>query len=367
MSFSFSLTARTQAAGGLVAAAAFAMCATGCQFLFPTPLDLEADTRPSGGVHALGDAFLPGEHLVTEITLDGVVAGVGELKVGARCTRPDGRLAVPVTTIGRSAGLVKMLQSSTSEVWSLVDAETSMPIEGGWNMLVGEKRTIIDETYGESTFSFRQIRSAPDKPTRTNFGTSVVPIDGIPHDGHTSVGFLRHWHPSPGARGNLYAVYGRYLWRADVTFRGREAITTPLGDSPALRIDGVATKLLGKQLRPSSLTPRRPFTLWISDDERHIPLRVLVETRFAKVLLDVTQYEQDAKVAAVDPVACPERVDRKALAAGIEKRRKKDEASAKAQVGAAPKDDPMTDAPPEDDDDKDEREDKENLEKLLKR
>jgi len=351
----------------LAAAAVAATALSGCQFLFPTPLDLEADTRPSGAAHALGDGFLPGEHLSTEITLDGVVAGVGELKVGARCTRPDGRLAVPVLTIGRSAGLVKMLSASTSEVFSLVDAETSLPIEGSWNLLIGEKRTIIEESYGESSFRFRQLREQPDKPRRTNFGESTVPIDGIPHDGHTSVGFLRHWHPEPGARGNIYAVYGRYIWRADLTFRGSEVVTTPLGEAPALRIDGVATKLLGKQLRPSSLTPRRPFSLWVSDDERHIPLRVLVETPLAKVSIDVVGYDVDGVIAKAAPAPCTDRVDEKVIAQGLAKKKKKEEDDDKSGAAAEPKDDAKAGSPAEDDDDKDEREDKENLEKLMKR
>lgn len=362
-----SVSSRRVLAWKLGATAVAAMASSGCQFLFPTPLDLEADTRPSGAAHALGDGFLPGEHLSTEITLDGVVAGVGELRVGARCTRPDGRLAVPVVTSGRSAGLVKMLSASTSEVFSLVDAETSLPIEGSWNMLIGDKRTVIEESYGESSFRFRQLREQPDKPRRTNFGESQVPIDGIPHDGHTSVGFLRHWHPEPGARGNIYAVYGRYIWRADLTFRGGEVVTTPLGESPALRIDGVATKLLGKQLRPSSLTPRRPFSLWVSDDERHIPLRVLVEIPLAKVSLDVVGYDVDAKLAAASPGPCPDRVDEKVIAQGIAKKKKKEDDDARARTATDPKNDAKENGAPEDDDEKDEREDKENLEKLIKR
>jgi Protein of unknown function (DUF3108) len=348
----------------LLATVLTASSATGCQFLFPTPLDQEADTRPSGAVHVVGDGFLPGERLKTEITLDGVVAGVGELKVGARCLLPGGRTALPVTTTGRSAGIVKMLQSSTSEVTTLVDGETSRPIEGTWDVRLGQKRTVIDEVFGEGTFRFKQLREAPEKPSRTSFGATNVPTEDVPHDAHTSMGFLRHWHPEPGARGNVYAVYGRYVWRADVTFRGPETITTALGETRAVRIDGVATKLLGKQLRPSTLTPRRPFSMWISDDSRRVPLRVLVETALAKVSLDVVGYERDPAVSEAAAVPCVTRVDAKAIQAGIDKRRKK----AKAQDDPDAKiEEPKGENPNEDDDEKDEREDREALEKLLKR
>ncbi len=345
-----------------------AVAATGCQFLFPTPLDQEVDLRPSGAVHAIGDGFLPGEHLKTEITLDGVVAGVGELRVGARCLLPGGRTALPVVSTGRSAGIVRMLQSSTSEVSTLVDGETSFPIEGKWDIRLGEKRSVIDEVFGESLFRYKQLRETPGKPQRTSFGETSVPIDGIPHDAHTSIGFLRHWRPAPGARGNVYAVYGRYIWRADVTFRGSESVTTPLGETAAVRIDGVATKLLGKQLRPSALTPRRPFTMWISDDERHIPLRVLVETHLAKVSLDVVGYDRDPKASEATPAPCAPRVDDKAIQAGIAKRKKKVEGDKAKSEASDPKiEDPKGENPNEDDDEKDEREDREALEKAMKR
>jgi hypothetical protein len=351
----------------LLATVVTASSATGCQFLFPTPLDQEADTRPSGAVHAIGDGFLPGEQLKTEITLDGVVAGVGELKVGPRCLLPGGRKALPVTTTGRSAGIVKMLQASTSEVTTLVDAETSRPLEGTWDIRLGEKRTVIDEVFGESTFRFKQQREAPEKPKRTSFGETAVPIDDVPHDAHTSIGFLRRWHPEPGTRGNVYAVYGRYVWRADVTFRGPDTITTALGESRAVRIDGVATKLLGKQLRPSALTPRRPFSMWISDDERHVPLRVLVETQLAKVSLDVVGYDRDPAAAEAPLVPCAMRVDDKEIKAGLEKRKKKAKEKAKENDPDAKIEEPKGENPNEDEDEKDEREDREALEKLIKR
>src|SRR5690606_20276086 len=122
-----------------------------------------------------------------------------------------------------------------------------------------------------ATYLFKQVRHLPEKPARTTFGEIRMPVDDVPHDGHTSLGYLRHWTPEPGSRGHIYAVYGRSVWRADLTFRGVETVTTPLGTARASRIDGVATKLLGKALRPSAATPRRPFTMWISDDERRVP------------------------------------------------------------------------------------------------
>lgn len=349
------------ASRGLLAAASVALA--GCQLLFPTPIEGEADTRPSGAVRALGDAYLPGEHLRAEVYLDGVVAGIGDLRAGARCLA-GGRTVVPVTSTGRSAGIIRMFQSASSDVRTLVDAETNAPLEAAWDATLGPRRQTIDQLFGESSYRFRQVRQMPEKPARTSYGEVALPLDGTPHDAHTSLGYLRRWTPDEGTRGHLYAVYGRYLWRADVTYHGEETITTPLGTQRASRIDGVATKLLGKNLKPSSLTPQRPFTMWIGAGERRVPLRILVETSLAKVTIDVTEYDVDASLEDAPLVACAPRVDEKAVQRGItakkqraeQRRKKREEAAARAEEGE-----------PETEDEREEREDREALEKLFRR
>ncbi len=338
-----------------------AVALAGCQFLFPTPIELDADSRPSGVARALGDAFLAGESFRAEVYLDGVVAGVGELSVGARCTI-DGRPILPVATKGRSAGIIKVFQSASSDVVTLMDAETSLPVEAHWDMTLGERRQVIDQLFSESMFRYRQDRETADKPKRTSFGESKLPVDDVPHDAHTSLGFLRRWQPPAGTRGHLYVVYGRYTWRADLTYRGEELVETPLGKQRASRLDGLATKLLGKGLKPSQLTPRRPFSMWISDDERRIPLRVLVETALAKVTIDIVGYDRSAAIAEAAPVPCVRTVDAKGVEAGLAKKRKREESRKKKE-----EEERAAGVEPETDDEREEREDREAVEKLLGR
>ena len=352
-----------RARAATVALAASAVASSGCQFLFPTPIEgQEVDTRPSGAVRTLGDGFLPGERFRAEVLLDGVVAGTGEIRVGARCSI-DGRTALPVVSTGRSAGIVKMFQSARSDVRTLVDAETNTPIEAAWDMKLGARGQVLDQLFGEGSYRFKQTREVPDKPAKTSYGELRLPFDGTPHDGHTSLGHLRHWKPDPGARGHIYAIYGRYVWRADLTYRGVETVTTPLGTQRASRIDGLATKLLGKDLKPSALTPHRPFTMWISDDERRVPLRVLVETALAKVTLEVVGYERDAAVAEAPIVPCEPRVDAKPIEKGVAAKKQREEArlEKKREQAAARGEVEET----ETEDEREEREDREAVEKLL--
>jgi hypothetical protein len=344
-----------------VAAMLGALSLTGCQFLFPTPIDQEADTRPSGAVRAVGDGFLPGEELRAEVTLDGVVAGVGELRAGARCEL-GGRPVVPVVSEGRSAGIVKMFQSARSDVVTLVDEETSTPVEASWDMRLGERRQALDQVFAESTYRFKQVRELPDKRPKTTFGEIRLPIDGTPHDGHTSLGYLRHWTPEPGTRGHLYAVYGRSVWRADLTYRGVETVTTALGTQRTSRIDGVATKLLGKNLRASTATPIRPFTIWISADERRVPLRVLVETSLAKVALEVVSYRRDPAAERAPLAPCAVGIDEAAVEKGVAAKKRRQEARRKKKQAAAAAPDDA-----ESEDEREEREDREAIEKLLRR
>jgi len=81
-----------------------------------------------------------------------------------------------------------------------------------------------------------------------------------------------------------------------MTFVGPETLTTARGEEKALRIDATGQKLVADAhgFQPSSLTPKRSFTMWISDDDRHTPLRVLLETEFAKVTVELTSYRIEA-------------------------------------------------------------------------
>jgi hypothetical protein len=305
---------------------------TACQVLFPTPIDQHTETgNPAKAVRTVGATYNEGEFLEAQLSLDGVVAGKGSLRVGKRCIA-DGKLALPVTTESGSSGLLSLLSDASAETWGLIDLDTNAPLEGRWDITNGEKRSLMEMDYRSGGYRVHQIRYEPEKDPKHVRRRVDLPIEQVPHDAHSFLGYLRRWEPADGERGYLYVTVGRGLYRADMVFAGRDAIATPQGSQEAFRIDGVATRISDKTLQ-NVARGERQFSLWISADDRRAPLRIVIETDITKISVDLTKYSKDA-IAAGDPAACEDRVDR----AQLDKAKGKKKKQAPASQGPASKD-----------------------------
>ncbi len=298
-----------------------------CQVLFPTPIDQhsEAGGAPAKAVRAVGATFHEGEVLEAQLSLDGVMAGKGSLRVGKRCIA-DGKPVLPVNTESGSSGLLSLLADAEAETWGLIDLDTNAPLESRWDVTNGEKRSLLELDYRAGGYRVHQIRYEPEKDPKHSRRRVELPIEQVPHDAHSFLGYLRRWQPQDGERGYLFVTVGRGLYRADVVFAGRDSIVTPQGSQEAFRIDGVATRISDRTLQEVA-RGERPFSLWISTDDRRAPLRIVIDTDITKISVDLVRYTKDA-VAAGDPEPCSGRVDRRELDKAKSKQKKKSDPKA---------------------------------------
>lgn len=117
-----------------------------------------------------------------------------------------------------------------------------------------------------------------------------------PHDGALVVKATRNGEPVPltvqadaGVRDMISTLYllrrlrlhqpvclevfaGRKIWKLTGELAARESIETPLGRLPSLRFDGEAVRL-------DDANVRRTAHVWISDDERRLPLAAIGEVK----------------------------------------------------------------------------------------
>jgi hypothetical protein len=295
---------------------------TACQVLFPTPIDQHAETGPATKtVRTVGATYLEGEVLEAQVSLDGVAAARGSLRVGKRCLA-DGKPVLPVETESKSSGFLSFLADASAETWGLIDLDNNSPLEGRWDVTNDEKRSFIEMDYRSGGYRVHQIRYEPEKDPKHTRRRVELPIEQVPHDAHTFLGYLRRWEPEEGERGYLYVTMGRGLYRADVVFAGRDSIITAQGSQEAFRIDGVAVRISDKTLKPLA-RGERPFSLWISTDERRTPLRIVIDTDLTKISVDLVRYARDP-VAAGDLQPCTSRVDRAELDKAKGKKKKPD-------------------------------------------
>lgn len=357
--------------GALLAGGAIAL--TGCQFFFPTPIEGHLEqAKPASVVRAVGAPFRPGEVIKADVYLDSVVAGRGELRTGSPC-KLRGQTVIPVTTSAESTGLARFLQTAKSETAGLVDLDTSFPLEARSDATIGGERGLAEVAFDKAQFDFRHQRFYEDGP-KTTVDEIKLPIEQGPHDGHSALGYLRNWRPEPGTRGYLYAVYGRYPWRADLVFVGPETLHTERGDEKTVRIDGSATKLIGRSLMPSENTPSRPFTIWISDDDRRTPVRILIETSLAKITVELTSYARvdppagapSSEAAKGELPSCTPLFDEKPLRAAVADRIREEKQRQAAAAELASRYPPGSDAAPHAKSHDDDQEEKDALERVLR-
>jgi hypothetical protein len=109
---------------------------------------------------------------------------------------------------------------------------------------------------------------------------------------------MRAWRAPVGTRTEFYTLGGQRLWRTELTALGAEELRTPLGKTMATKLSGVSTRLHASGQVDASKPPRR-FTVWVSDDERRIPVKIRAHTELGD--LDVTATSYDAPAPATPP------------------------------------------------------------------
>jgi len=101
---------------------------------------------------------------------------------------------------------------------------------------------------------------------------------------------VRSWEGAPGSTITLEVFRSSALWRIVVTMGKQEALVTELGELPALRFDAHATKLA----RDGSKYPgadEREVTLWISDDDGRVPLKLVAKTDYGGIEMNIVDYQ----------------------------------------------------------------------------
>lgn len=229
--------------------------------------------------------FAPGEQLAFEVRLASVLAGEAQFVAGQPGT-VDGRRAIAVTSIIKSAGAFALIKEVKDDVTSIIDLDRMRPIRTTSDVVFGPKRY-----HAETEFSDHgaNIQFTPDgQATRSlvfDFGDAVV------HDAHSSMALVRTWTAEPGERIALWVIGGRRLWRTEIWVVGTEVIGTRMGNQSAIRIDGTSVRSRA-DLTPEPNKPPRNFSVWLSDDADRVPLRVSARTELGDVVIELVAYER---------------------------------------------------------------------------
>jgi Protein of unknown function (DUF3108) len=251
----------------------------------PRPI---AHGRVDRGLPAGPPLVTPGEHIAYSLALGNVDLATFELAVGDATAIGD-RTAIVVQSHAKALGLVQMIANVDDTFTSWIDVATGRPLR--WVTDEYESKG-SDKERTEADFAARSGASVPiqfhmndDPPKPEPQSVSLPDI----WDVNSFMVALRAWDPPAGTRVAAEVMRSRYLWHVEITAGKTAKLTTALGDLPARRLDGHTYKLDRSGAKAAG-DDERDFTLWISDDDGRVPLRMTARTAYGDITMAITDY-----------------------------------------------------------------------------
>jgi Protein of unknown function (DUF3108) len=226
--------------------------------------------------------FVPGEQITWDVQVLGLAGARARMAVG-EVGEVAGHRVVAATLEVESAGLVATVRAYQERTSSWIDVDSGVPMRTEARAEVDGKLSQVEAVRQGA----RAELSVAGEVRRLRLPSLTT------HDPVSAMLLLRAWHGSVGSRGRYDLLDGQRLWRTEIVVDGRETIEVPLGRRAALRMSGSARSLDDPAQRP------RRFTYWFSDDDEHLPLRVLATTAFGTVDMRATSYVGLRSSAAV--------------------------------------------------------------------
>ena len=206
----------------------------------------------------------------------GFTAGAGDMHF---TKTPDGRFQLEAN--GRTVGLARALWKLDASYRGFANAETLHPVSSKQTEAYRRKKIVTDLAFTDSGVN----RSRTEGPGAGTTSTRPFNFPGL-FDLHSAMLYLRS---QPLADHSVYRIVvypATSAYYATVTILGRERISVRAGSYNAIKLD-LQLKRIGKKME---LEPHRKFkraTIWISDDDNRIPLRIeaqiFVGTVFAEL------------------------------------------------------------------------------------
>lgn len=223
------------------------------------------------------------ERIEAEVSVLGVRAGAFTMEISRPCARSpldDVEVRAEMSTVG----VVRLFKATDGNSLTTMGSARARPTRSELTVMDGDTRrtyraalapggadTIIEKT-GNAKKRLRE----------------ETPHGEHPLDMPSAFVLLRHWHAERGTRGYFYVLLGRHLWRVDVRYRGEVALPDEEDQRTALQIDGNAQRV---KPDPSGTLHTRHFAMWLSPDERRVPLEVRGDASFGTVSFVLTRHE----------------------------------------------------------------------------
>ena len=224
--------------------------------------ELSSAAPPQAALEATDLLFAPGEHMAWDVRVRGISIGTAELAVGG-------------TGVSSPSEMVITSRFRTNELassWLSVQHRLITVVRGP------EARSSIDDL----------VLGRTRRRVETIFSAGVYRVDSVAHRAppgavqlhtlHSALGWMRSWAASEAQPGHIHILHRGNLYRLEIGAPLREP--SPGTSTSSLRIDCQA---LPVDSRGDGIL----LTIWLSDDERRLPLRLDAVIDGMRVLADL--------------------------------------------------------------------------------
>ncbi len=229
--------------------------ATGCArgLAEPAPPTVPSAVGGAEAEHATRSPVgVPGEGIVYKVDLRGITVGRVQVAVG----EPgfvDGRPAIIVRTRATSSGLAALIGDISYDLTTTLDTDTGEALE--------ETESWDVKFAGEHEHDSHHRKS----------------VDGIERNVHAVVGQLRAWRSKIGERRDDDLRLGDIYLSLELADAGRELLAE--ANLPSARYTGAAQ------------SGRFPVTMWLSDDQSRVPLKLVASTKLGEIAVELASYD----------------------------------------------------------------------------
>lgn len=223
-----------------------------------------------------------------------VLPGAGEIKVSASTdtTGPKPRLLVVTTT--RTKGLASALLPFSATAESFFD-----PVTGRLLSLTEVSEQRKKKSEHAVTFDYAAAQAVYTVPNPAEKPRPLPMPAGDPLDLITCLIQTRAWTLKPGEKQDALVLFNDDFYELTIHALRYEEVRTSMGKFNTLVLEPRMEKTAPKGMFKKGGSAR----VWISQDERHLPVKFEVEFKIGTGVATLTKY--DAPPAASTPAATP--------------------------------------------------------------
>jgi|UniRef100_UPI00404A1C44 hypothetical protein len=226
----------------------------------------------------------------------GIFVGAGEIIIDAKKESGMEKPRLRITTTTQTRGFLKNFFPFTARSEAHYDMESGLLLHSEETSTSKRKDTNISLIFDYSNKSAQYDNIIEPERSQELF----VP-EGNPMDLITSLVHTRTWNLKPGEKKNALVVFGDDFYELTIYAERYETLNTPMGKFETLVLVPRMEKTEPKGMFKRGSTVR----VWISQDERQLPIRFEVEFKFGAGVATLMKYKPPATKSvslSTDPI-----------------------------------------------------------------